>query len=85
MGQPSLRINAVELGRLNQSKGNDHDLTIYTGARPLEIVQLRPCDVENGVILINDHGGKLIKNEASIRDVPKGRPPCPHEDVSDKI
>ena len=43
---------------------------IYTGARPLEIAQLRPCDVENGVISINDHDGKLIKNEASIRNIP---------------
>jgi integrase len=56
--------------------GRDIDLLmmlrvlIYTGARPLEIAQLRPCDVENGVISINDHDGKEIKNKASIRDIP---------------
>ena len=43
---------------------------IYTGARPEEIAQLRPCDVRDGVIHINDEDGKLIKNTASIRKVP---------------
>jgi integrase len=43
---------------------------IYTGARPEEIAQLRPCDVRDGVIHINDEDGKLIKNAASIRNVP---------------
>jgi integrase len=43
---------------------------IYTGARPEEIAQLRPCDVRDGAIHINDEDGKLIKNTASIRIVP---------------
>ncbi len=67
----------LEKAQANWSKpGRDTDLLmmlrvlIYTGARPLEIAQLRPCDVKNGVISINDHEGKQIKNEASIRDVP---------------
>ena len=69
--------SVLEKAQTTWSKpGRDTDLLmmlrvlIYTGARPLEIAQLRPCDVENGVISINDHDGKLIKNEASIRDVP---------------
>ncbi len=57
-------------------RGRDRDLLMmlrvlmYTGARPMEIAQLRPCDVQDGVISINDHDGKQIKNEASIRDIP---------------
>ena len=43
---------------------------IYTGARPEEIAQLRPCDVASGVITIDDSDGKLIKNTKSIREVP---------------
>jgi integrase len=57
-------------------RGRDRDLLmmlrvlLYTGARPMEIAQLRPCDVQDGVISINDHNGKQIKNEASVRDIP---------------
>ena len=43
---------------------------IYTGARPEEIAQLRPCDVASGVITIDDSDGKFIKNTKSIREVP---------------
>ena len=71
-----LRAILVEAKRLWSKSDRERDLLmmlrvlIYTGARPEEIAQLRPCDVRDGVIHINDEDGKLIKNAASIRNVP---------------
>lgn len=55
-----------------------HVLGLATGARLNEICQLRSADVieRDGVVCVNltnepdEHGGKLIKNAASVRTVP---------------
>jgi integrase len=71
-----LRNILAQAETLWSKEGRDRDLLmmlrvlIYTGARPEEIAQLRPSDVKDGVIYINDEDGKMIKNKASIRKLP---------------